>query len=338
MRVRRERRGGDRARHRDNSDAYGRPRPLPCGYGETAGEAADRGRARLFTRRAALAGALTAVSVLSDVPDWQPHVAQAEQIAATGVPLLTAAAVVDRQIGQVIAAGATLIGTEEVFSQIGYEMTVQAQCSAASATPFVSVNLLWEEGAFNTLIDTDTFIVPCSSNVNTFTVLGKGPSKADRCTVSILNLDSAHSVTVSYTLMQNSRVYDRDRWHWYNGAVNLAAVPGFVLPTVPADESVLGMVGGQVIGAGASTTAALFGMYDGLIGVGININVGTLANLVMQIAAEPNSNYVANNPLFAGTPLTQAFTVAGVRAPLRVILNNTGTTSMTVTYSLVRIP
>jgi hypothetical protein len=136
-------------------------------------------------------------------------------------------------------------------------------------------------------------------------------------------------------MLQNSRVYARDDFYWINQQPLGVLVPGFTLPLMAPDETVLGVVAGQAI-AGSSSITRLFAMCPGRVGVGINMNTGALSALSLFIAPQPNSLYGSNNPVFGGVPPSSAFQVACPRAPLRVTLTNTTTVSITVTMSLIK--
>lgn len=296
-----------------------------------------RGRPGGISRRAAIIAGAAAVSVATDYPDWAPHVAQAQQIAATGVPLLTAASVVYNAAGVNIAGNSAYAPGPQVVSQIGYEFWIQASTGAAATVPFLQVKLTWDDTVSGRTVATDTFTVPAASSAGGFVVAGRGPSKASQVVLTVLNLDPAIAASVNLVMLQNSRVYPKDDWRWLMGAAAPATVPGFTLPSLPADESVLGIVSNITIPAGANSSIYLCGMHNGLVAIGLNVSAGTLSALDLQLAAAPNTVYGSNNPLSSGPPQSAAYQIAGPRAPIRVIFHNTSTAAMTLTASLIAL-
>lgn len=259
----------------------------------------------------------------------------ADAVGAAGVPLITLATLLERKSDLAVGAGATVYGSSLPVGQIGYEIRIFAQTGAAATVPFVSVALTWSDSGTGDTMQVDTYVVPAAVSPYYFTVAGRGPSKADQVQVSVTNLDQAVSATVWYDLFQNSRVADHDRWEWLNAQVPGLTVPGWTLPTVPPDRNFLGIVTAATIAAGASDTW-LCGMHDGMIQVGINMNAGTLSDLVVSLAPVPSTVYGANNPLYSFHGPPASFQAGGCRAPVRLYLHNASTSSIQVTMSLTR--
>lgn len=273
---------------------------------------------------------------MTDYPDWQTPQSHADKIAATGVPLLALATLLLQQSFNP-AAGLTQSSAALAVPQIGYDITVTGSFGVAPSSPFIRVQLEWTDAGTSTRIATDTFIVPAATNPGVFTVHGRGPSKGDTVTVHVTNLDVSQTVLATVLLLSTSRIPVTDTWHWDNGLNVGSVVQGWTLPTLPADESVLGMADAVTIGAGANT-AWLIGMHDGLMGVGIQVTSGALSSVVAQLAAEPASEYVPDNPLYSQVGPPSWFQVAGVRGPMRFQLHNNATSSITLTWGIVRIP
>lgn len=290
-----------------------------------------------FSRRAALVAAGAAgMSVLTDYPDWAPHVALAQQVANTGVPLLNLPSVVYQSTGNVIAGNGNFTTAAFTVNQPGYEVYVTCQFATGTASPFVEVQLFWLDpgGAYN--VATDSWVVPGATAAAGFVVRGRGPSKGSSVVVSVNNLDSANSATVGIHLLQHSRPVNNDDWRWANFSDKGLTVPGFTLPTLPNDESVVGM-GNDTI-AGSSSISRLVGMYNGRIKVGLNLATGTLASITFNLQALPSAHYQANNPIIGGAAPGLVFEVAGVRGPMLLRIINTVTTSITVAWSMVACP
>lgn len=272
---------------------------------------------------------------MTDFPDWQAPQANATAIAGTGVPLLTSASLVTNQTKSVAAAATQVLGPFTI-SQIGYELLITASIPAAATNPFIEVVINWFDSGTNTLMQTDSFAAVCgTATLTNFVTAMRGPSKADQVRISLTNADSAQAATVNVTMLQNSRVYPSDLLYWPNLWPTTLAVPVFTLPTIPPDEDCLGILSAVAIPASSSITR-LMAPYNGPIIVGFNMNTGQLSSLNFFLAPEPLSNYGSNNPVFGATPPSSSFTVGGPRAPLRMVVTNTATTSVTVTMGLWR--
>lgn len=271
---------------------------------------------------------------MTDYPDWTVPQASANAISVTGVPLLSMATLAYQGTLNP-AALATLSSGSQSMTQVGYEILVQSSYGVAPTVPFIEVQLEWFMVGVTNRVATDTFIVPASTTPGAFTVRGTGPSKGDLVNVHVTNLDPAQTATVSIALLQVSRTYVTDSWRWDNAANAGLTVTGWTLPSLPPDESVLGMAASSVIGAGGNGTW-LCGMHQGLVNASIEMNVGALTALVAQVAAEPGSAYVANNPLYSLATPPNVFQYAAPRAPVRFQLHNNSGAAVTVTWSLVR--
>lgn len=275
------------------------------------------------------------MSVVTDYPDYSQHVAQAQQIAATGVPLLHAKNLLESVSSAAVAGGTLRAGASTAVTQHSYLAKVLLKTGSAATVPFAEIQLSWIDSASGEQVGTDSFIVPCSSSPSPFGVYGNGPVKADTVVCNVRNLDPAVALTVSYKTWQMSRVVLRDNWQWINALNAGANVPGFTVVTPVDDESVLGMLGGVTVPA-SGQNQYLFGMHNGLIQVALDQGGGPWTNVSVLIAAQPNSSYTIDNQVYASVSPPPVFQIAGPRAPLRVILKNTATTAFTATMSLIR--
>lgn len=286
-----------------------------------------------LTRRTALLAGLLG---MTDFADWQAPQAHADAISVTGVPLLTAAVVTVNQTFTTPGGGNGFSPVKAVTG-IGYELLIESTIGAAATVPFVEVQVIWSYSVSGAVVATDSWVVPCNGGGTVFTSHITGPSKADQAQVQVINLDPSVTSTVNVILFANSRVYSADRCKWLNNLVKSSTVPGWTLPHLPDDESVLGMQSAASIPAGSSV-AWLCGMHDGLVNFGIDLGAGVLTNLVAQVSAEPSSYYVANNPIYGQVNPPSNWQVACPRGPFRFQLHNNGTTALSVTWSAIRVP
>lgn len=272
---------------------------------------------------------------MTDYPDYQTPAEHARQISVTGVPLLAQAATVYANPAVSVPANSSFASGTFPVNQTAYEIYISVGFPVAATVPFVEVTLQWGEPSGTVSMWADTYIIPGNTAAAGFLVRGRGPAKGSTVAVNIANLDAAQAASVNVRLLQHSRVAVRDDWRWNNGFNRSAVVPGWTLPVLPDDESVLGMEAAAAVAAGASVSW-LCGMHNGLVNFGLDLGGGALANLVVQVAAEPAGSYVANNPIYGTVNPPPNFQVACPRSPVRFQLHNNGTTAVNVTWSAIR--
>ena len=274
------------------------------------------------------------MSVVSDYPDYAPHVAHADQIAATGVPLLALPQQLYAISSKVIFSASTDFEALVPVKQPGYHCGVSVQFPAAATVPFVKVSLFWTDSMTSVNLASENYIIPGAQSPSVFTALGSGIAKGNKVQLRLTNLDPAQNATVSVTMNADSIPRSGDSWLWENALDSGLTVPGFTLPTLPDDESVLGMLGSVTVPAGG-TSSFLFGMHNGPINVGLDQGGGPWTNITLQLAAAPSSAYVGNNPIYAAVNPPPSLQIAGPRSPVRVGLHNSATTAFTATMSLI---
>lgn len=268
-----------------------------------------------------------------DYPDFQTPQQHANTIAATGVPLLTLASSLLQQTFNPPALAKRSSASLSI-TQIGYEIVVGASFGVVPTNPFIRVTLTWSQTGFTGYTDTETFIVPACNTPGAFTVIGQGPTRGDSLVVSVTNLDPLQTATVSVGVAENSRIYDRSKWRWDNATDAGLTVAGFTLPSLPADESVLGLVDAVAIPA-STAVSYLCGMRNGTIQFGYEMNGGVAASLTLRLQPAPTTEYSTHFPLGAVAAPSFSFQFAGPRAPVIVRLVNTSAGPITVTFGVV---
>lgn len=278
------------------------------------------------------------MSVLSDYPDYSPHVAHADQIAATGVPLLTKSTLVYRVAIPSIGAGLAPNSGILPISQTGYEILVSAQAGAGSTNPYGKVYLQWIDSTTGFIVATDTFYTLQAVESGGFVIAGRGPTKADQVEITVQNYDTVTSGAWTITMLQNSRVYPADTWGFANFADNGRTIPGQTLAGLPGDETSLGVVQGISVPAGGNGTW-LFGLATGgPVQLGVAFGGVTPANIHVHIFPIPTGNYSGQKDLadYAISDLGAAITFNPPRAPVAVQLINLAT-SGTLTGDMVMV-
>jgi hypothetical protein len=281
------------------------------------------------------------VSVVTDYPDFSPHVATAQQVAATGVPLLTKNTRVYQQAFTNVASGAAASTGLLAMGQIGYEVLVNARCNGAATNPFAEIRMTWTDSTTGFTLGSDTFITPMSGSATPWAVIGRGPTKADEVTVTVTNLDSLTAPSITITVLQNSRVYPTDNWNWNNASVAGLTVPGFALPTLPNDESVLGIVSNVNVAAGAVNTWLLGMATSGQVIVTTSFSGVTTTNIRCHIYPQPNSKYGSSIDLvaFTATANNTSMPYNPPRAPVILVVSNGATTgTLTGEVAVIRQP
>lgn len=265
------------------------------------------------------------MSVTTDYPDSAPHVAAAAQSFAVGTPLYAKSQSLDVSTFTLGAGGQESLGPYTV-GQPGYEMVITANTNSAATIPFLRIAMEWVDTTSGYTVWTDYYIVPMGESSSfPAAVQGRGLSKANQLTVLISNLDPAQSATVEVALIANSRVYPQEMWRWNPTTMGATTVPGYTIPTLVPDTTVLGIIDSATIDE--STTATyLFGMAPGQY-VQLAGNTGTAPAADVQLTAygAPNSVYAGG-----GIILRQVLTTAGFnfqfiapRSPILLSIDNT---------------
>lgn len=269
------------------------------------------------------------MSVTTDYPDFSPHVALAQQVAATGVPLLHGANVLLNSSNVVIPASGHQIYTSVAFTQPSYEIFVSCFANAASGNPFAELTLTWTDSVSGITIARDIVTCAAGSVVSGWVTFGRGPTKADLLSVQAGNLDAAHSMTFSITVLQTSRIFDRDTWRWDNNGNSGNAIPGFTLPALPDDDAILGTVnGGAIIANGNSEW--LFGPgYGGTVTFSFAITTTPIASIIVTMIARPTTIYGNTAYLFRGTFTSGSNSISfkPSRSPILLQVNNSSATA-----------
>lgn len=272
---------------------------------------------------------------MTDYADWQEPQAHATAIAATGVPLLGLASQLVTTATKVIGPSTTQFFTTANVTQVGYHGTFEVQFPSAATVPFCRARLSWLDNLTGYSLGTDDYILPGAQAASLFTTTAAGLARGNRVQLAIDNLDPAQSATVTCTLNEDSIPRNGDSWYYPNLLNAAVTVPGFTLPGLPDDESVLGVLDNVTIAASSSNTY-LLGMHAGLVNIGYELSAGTAANLSIRMRPAPDSVYSGHNIIYSATSSPSNFQVAFPRAPVRLIVANAATTAMTLSLSAIR--
>lgn len=249
-------------------------------------------------------------------------------IATSGVPLLGYANNL-YNVGNIgIAAGATYYSTVFTLNQISYDVQVNLNVDAGSATPFALVTFTWIDSASDIAIQITSWVVGAGSGSPNGSLgpqcysAGSGPVRADTLKVSIRNLDPSYAMTAGLVLGQNSRFTTRDDIRTINGLSN---VPGYSLGYNDITVGILTYTD-PTIGAG-NTIYRLLPLYSGEV----QIQAQAASSESCDVTVSPidpgltHTGNVYNFSLNAGANLNT--TVILPHTHCQVAIKNTGSAS-----------
>jgi hypothetical protein len=144
-------------------------------------------------------------------------------IAVTGVPLLNLSTPITSNNSLVIPGGGTAPGVGQVaIPQPAYDCFFQVEIAAGATIPWLAVEFTWIDAATLSPISNETFYLGATNNgVNVYG--GRGQTKGDLFSFQMVNLDPSKAITVSYAILQNSRIPPRTEWttQAFNGITGL---------------------------------------------------------------------------------------------------------------------
>lgn len=239
-----------------------------------------------------------------------------------------------------IAASGTKVEPVTAVTQIGYHGEIGITFPVGTANPFIQVELTWIDQATGLNVATDTYELPGATAPGTFNIFMSGRAKANQVQLSITNLDTVNTTTVTFVLNQDSITRTTDNWYWENAVARVSTVPGFTLPPMlPNDETVLGILTAAAIPA-STTDSWLFGMAPGypVQLSGNSVGAGAVGATITAFAV-PNSVYggggiILREVLSGAGPLD--FTFIAPRAPIMLSIGNiTAGGALTVSAMMV---
>lgn len=226
-------------------------------------------------------------------------------IAVTGVPLLSLATSLLNLGSTAIAANGTNNQGPLTISQIGYEIFISVSSNAGSLNPFLQVALTWTDSVTGNTVAKETWYL-AGSSASPQTYMGTGPTKGDRLSISFKNLDTVNSVTVQCGFAGNSRVYVRDDWR---NLASLSGVPGFTNATYDQTSNFLISTSPGV--PATSSLNRLMPLYAGLVNILVIPGSGG-AQVTLSAMGTPS----LTTPTFYSSPLVAAAGVLNTQVNL----------------------
>jgi hypothetical protein len=213
-------------------------------------------------------------------------------IATTGVPLLTKATSLGNQTTLTAIAGGsgfvTILNAVPV-SQIGYEFQFTTQqTSAAAVFPLLEIELRWSDSVTGAIVAIDHFYTSGLNQAasHALTTVGTGPTKGDTLTARINNINLA-PMNYTFTAAQNSRLYQRDDWRWtgYTGSGSGAVFNGVTNPQYSETEQGL-LVADTATVAATTTATKVIPLYGGNVWLHCDELGVTPPNMQLQIMTQ----------------------------------------------------
>lgn len=158
----------------------------------------------------------------------------------------------------------------------GYLIRVDANYSGAAPTnPFTAINVSWLDDTGTVTMAEEQWIIPVSISGTSCEISGDGPTKGQYCLITVTNLDTTVSVTVTITLLETTHHIARDDWR----QMNMPAIPGQTLApfAFPRGGILIAAVGGAFSVPAHTQFTYLLPLYAGQVWFNF------LANTALQI-------------------------------------------------------
>jgi hypothetical protein len=258
----------------------------------------------------------------------------AGEISTTGVPLLVSPGLLNKATNSVITHGAQLNTGNLAFNQPAYDIVIEAEIAAGSTESWLMVTLEWVDSNTSFDVFTEVFILAVTSN-GANVVGGRGQTKGDLLNVVFQNLDTAESITLSYSIVQHSRISPFTDWR--QQGFNGISAPALLTPPYDASSNILFSVSVSV--GGASNTSYIVPLFTGNVFWTVGEVAASSARIALRIPAEPasGSGIFANNTIFdsGGLAANAAFTqmVAMPRQNCQLEILNTNAAAQTITVA-----
>jgi hypothetical protein len=245
---------------------------------------------------------------VTDYADWGVPQANANMIAATGVPLLGNPNVL-LNAAPVIAPGATYLSPNLPVSQLGYEIAIQPFASGSGSAGPLEIEVNWQDATATYTIELENWLIWPGAAAGGHLIYGKGPTKGGIVQISIINGSSAMAYTAPIQVWQRSHPYTRDDWRsrFY---VNSAS--GNAIATTDLTTSLIGYRNVSVAAAGLD--ASELPLYSGPCTLWFQTASGT-TDMVLTI----QSSAGANQPSL-GTKIFQMPSPAGGAFSAQIVL------------------
>lgn len=246
-----------------------------------------------------------------------------------GTALATGADILLGPAATLVVANGTTQSVMLDFTRPGYFIDVYVVVTNAAATvPFALVELVWQDNTGAATIDVEHFYLPATSSGH-FRTCGKGPVRGQRLTINVTNYDPTYSMTVHWTIGQNTQHIARDDWRSVD--YTTASVPGYgafgATPTGIATgdmaTGVLAVQNNDTLPA-HTTWTLLLPIYAGLVYWQFNANTAITVAVRTPTAFGSLTVLDGDAPLWFDSSLTDVtVTLSHPRFPCYITFSNT---------------
>lgn len=262
-----------------------------------------------------------------DYSDWQTPQAHAEQIAVTGVPLLTLSTQVDTHTFTVLAGQSTTRGPFAV-SQIGWEVGFSYSATAENTSP-LHVTVIWSDVATGTVLDNDVFDIRAGTVANPHVGRMFGRSKGNQVAIKFDNTLNTRDATVTYTLFQNSRVVPRESFK----TLTWGQVGTDIQPASSVPQGIIAI--SNILPNGNTSAVRQMPAYDGDVRV-----TATTASLTTDLAVQIKDGS-ANGVLIFDANSDAKGIISGVaslpKSQCILVISNNNAGPQTITVEVVAV-
>jgi len=212
----------------------------------------------------------------------------ADEIAATGVPLLGNPVELYNTTSYTLAAGASATVIYNAYGQtlapmsdyLSYDISVSALCDASSADPFVTLRLDWfANDTTDYLLWREYWTLPAASNTAIFS-WGSGPVRGAYLQVLLTNEDATYTQNIGQLVLYgNSRPAPEATPDWRSNVISGLTVPGYTVPnTGLAPMGAPGYFSGSL--AKSASLSLIAGIYYGEVNLQVTVT-GTSPDLAV---------------------------------------------------------
>lgn len=202
--------------------------------------------------------------MVTDFPDWEAPQAHADRIAVTGAPPLVFKRVLDNGVGQSLPHGGTITRPASgkiSVNQPTYEFFINI-ATASSPAPVASVELQWFDSALGSKLDAELYYF-YTGNLAAHFVHGRGPSKGDQLVFIFTNYSGSVDATISWAVVQTSRVFTREFWHSIGQGNGTPTFPGLTSATWDISSNKLACQANAL--AASATSDFVLPLYTGTV-------------------------------------------------------------------------
>jgi hypothetical protein len=253
-------------------------------------------------------------------------------IFTTGVPLYTSSNSLQSDTARVLAASASFTEPAVGVSQIGYEVWISVTATLNTVSlGGVEFTFTWTDVISGQITDVQNWGLP-GGNGTAQTYKITGPTSGNVLTITAKNRDSTNSITFSYVILQNSRVYN-----FHDGQqLSTNTIPN---ETNGNYDTALGLLLSYQIAFAANAVIGRVGVLSpGQSGIVVSAPAGPVSSVVIQpvvssVGAIPNYLYSAAITAAGGGNINDVFN--NLRSPFVVAVTN-GANAQTINLAVTR--